>query len=286
MNNSKESRKLVLIGDLIEDVMVKLDGPLQVGLNNRGRVRRVIGGSAANVARVAVRTTSVRFIGRIGVDRAGDELVAELKETGVEVCVQREGRTGAVIILVDEKGERTMVPDRGSGKDLDLVDQSWLVGSAWLHFTGYGLVTQSSTRALVAAAEYAKTLGAVVSIDLASAHILDELIADGTFYTLIETIDPDFVFANDDELRAIDRMRVSTGRYLLGMHGENPITAETNGNIREIKVELVPGVVDTTGAGDAFVGGFIAARLRDATIEHSVQSGAVAAREAIARLGG
>ena len=55
-----------------------------------------------------------RFVGRVGDDAAGERLVAGLAAVGVDVRVQRGGRTGTVVVLVEPGGERTMLPDRGA----------------------------------------------------------------------------------------------------------------------------------------------------------------------------
>ena len=82
--------------------------------DNPAVIHRTRGGSAANVAAFARRGTAVpaRFIGCVGADPAGDMLCAELAGRGVDVRVQRRGRTGTIVVLVDGDGERTMYPDR------------------------------------------------------------------------------------------------------------------------------------------------------------------------------
>jgi sugar/nucleoside kinase (ribokinase family) len=61
---------------------------------------------------------AVRFVGRVGDDAAGAALVRDLVGAGVDARVQREGRTGTIVILVDEDGERTMYPDRAAAGEL------------------------------------------------------------------------------------------------------------------------------------------------------------------------
>ncbi|RLE63079.1 MAG: carbohydrate kinase family protein [Thermoprotei archaeon] len=79
------------------------------------------GGAAANLA-VAVARLGVRarFIGCIGNDEVGKRLVRELYEEGVDTSFISEvdERSGIVVILIDERGERTMVAYRGANKRL------------------------------------------------------------------------------------------------------------------------------------------------------------------------
>ena len=51
--------------------------------------------------------------------RLGEQLVASLAAAGVDVRVQRAGRTGTVAVLVEPGGERTMLPDRGAAAELE-----------------------------------------------------------------------------------------------------------------------------------------------------------------------
>lgn len=102
-----------MLGDHVEDVVVWLRGPLRAGTDNPATVHRTRGGSAAKVA---------RFLGRVGADELGDVLTGRLRACGVDVRVQRGGRTGSVVVLVHEDGERTMLPDRGACAGLGPAD--------------------------------------------------------------------------------------------------------------------------------------------------------------------
>src|ERR1700712_4074929 len=105
---------LVCIGDLVEDVIVWTTGPLAYATDNPSEIVRTRGGSAANVAVFASPFGPVRFIGRVGDDALGRGLIADLADSGVQTCVQQTGRTGSIVILVDDLGERTMYPDRAA----------------------------------------------------------------------------------------------------------------------------------------------------------------------------
>src|SRR5688572_24603757 len=110
---------VTVIGDLLEDVVVWVAGAPVEGTDNPATIRRSRGGSGANVAAAAAAAgAAARFVGRVGVDGAGDALVAQLAAAGVDVRVQRGGRTGCVVVLVDGAGERTMFPDRAAAAEL------------------------------------------------------------------------------------------------------------------------------------------------------------------------
>ena len=129
---------LAVAGDLVEDVVVWATEPLRAATDTAARVFRARGGSGANVAALAAPLVPTRFIGRVGADAAGAGLADDLAAAGVDVRVQRAGRTGTVVLLVDAEGERTMFPDRGASAELADVDPAWLDGVAWLHLPAYG----------------------------------------------------------------------------------------------------------------------------------------------------
>ena len=126
-------RLLAVAGDLVEDIVVWAAEPLRAATDTAARVFRARGGSAANVAALAAPLVPTRFIGRVGADAAGAALADDLAAAGVDVHVQRAGRTGTVVLLVDAEGERTMFPDRGASAELADVDPAGSTASPWLH---------------------------------------------------------------------------------------------------------------------------------------------------------
>ena len=125
---------LATLGDLVEDVIVRFDGPVNVASDTPARISRRRGGSAANVAVAAAGLGhAARFLGQVGSDAIGSALLAEMAADGVDVAmVRRAGSTGTIVALVDQTGERSMLTDRRACIDLCDPDPSWLdgVGSA------------------------------------------------------------------------------------------------------------------------------------------------------------
>ena len=92
---------LCTIGDLVEDVVVWLNTELNIGSDTESVIRRTRGGSAANVSMFAALTGSPsRFIGQVGHDRLGSQLCEVLRDSGVDVQVISDGRTGSIVVLV------------------------------------------------------------------------------------------------------------------------------------------------------------------------------------------
>jgi len=277
---------LTVIGDLLADVVVLGASSFEVGTDNPALIAHTRGGSAANVAAAAAAMTPVRFIGRVGADAEGDALARTLEAAGVEVLVQREGRTGSIVILVDDTAERTMLTDRGAAAELGSIDEAWLAGTSRLHLPLYGFSSSGSRRALLGACRWARAHGVPVSLDLSSVAAMRELGADRLAGILAEA-SPGVVFANADEARLLEEqgLRHPDASVFVIKRGAEPVLVTTADGTFEVPVEPVPGIVDSTGAGDAFAAGYLAAALRGNTPLECAKAGAASARGALRRPG-
>ncbi|MFI5707046.1 carbohydrate kinase family protein [Kribbella sp. NPDC051620] len=277
---------LVCIGDLVEDVVVWSAEATRPGTDNPARIQRVRGGAAANVAVFASSLgTPVRFIGRIGDDPAGEALVRELLTAGVDPLVQRQGRTGTIVILVDATGERTMFPDRAAAAELAAVPDEWLSGAAAYHLSAYSL-TGPSWPVLRRASEIARAEGAILSIDAASVALIDS-IGPAEFRALIATLHPTYVFANGVEADAGSlRELAGPGTTVVVKNGLEPTEILAAGNqYATVRPAPVDGVLDTTGAGDAFAAAFLSAVLNNAGSVEAVEAGHDLASRVLAQPG-
>lgn len=278
---------LTVIGDLIADVVVIGAFPYAIGTDNAAVITHTRGGSAANVAAAAAPSTPVRFIGRVGADAEGDALAGALAQAGVDVRVQREGRTGSIVILVDAAKERTMLTDRGAAAELGDIDPAWLEGTSWLHLPLYGFVPDVSRAALIRACGWARERSVPVSVDLSSVDAMRRLGADGVRSVLADS-SPAVVFANADEARVLDGWGLGhpADSVVAVKRGAEPVLLRTpgDGELR-IPVDAVADVVDTTGAGDAFAAGYLAAALVGMPPAECAKAGAASARGALRRPG-
>lgn len=255
---------LLVIGDLIDDVVVIGAHAIERGTDNPARISHTRGGSAANVASAAARLVSTRFIGRVGSDTTGVALASALAETGVDVRVQREGRTGSIVILVDETGERTMLTDRGAAAELGTIDADWLAGVRWVHVPLYGFTDAPSRTAILQA------LGTIPdiprSIDLSSVATM-RLLGAELLGDILRQLQPDATFANADEEALAREMGMDSfgGRIRVVKNGADPVEIFDSGQSTLVPVPPVSSVVDTTGAGDAFAAGYLAAAVSGET---------------------
>ena len=250
---------ILCVGDLIEDVVVWLPGPVALGSDTEVRITRERGGSAANVAAAAVRAGGrARFVGQLGDDELAHRLLHGLATTGVDVVARHGGRTGSIVVLVDATGERTMLTDRAAATELKDFEPEWLDGVDVLHLPAYSLFVERLAQACRIAVAMSGALP--LTIDPSSASLLVNYGVD-RFLSLIETWQPQILFPNADEARVLgitDTPPPGVG-LVVEKRGPDPVRLITADGVTEVPVPPVTGVVDTTGAGDAFAAGFLVA---------------------------
>jgi sugar/nucleoside kinase (ribokinase family) len=237
------------LGDLLLDVIVRLDAPLAPGDDATVQTALTPGGQAANVAAwAAALGARARLVAKSGDDESGELVRRELEGHGVEVCGPRGNRTGVVVSLVQPGGDRTMASDRGSSPELqpDELDETWFHCDA-LHLSGYSLMREPIADAATTAAAAARAHGATVSVDLSSSAHIRELGA--AMRERLERAAPDVVFGNEREWEALGRFDAPT---VIVKRGRQGITV--NGGDYEA---LPADAIDTTGAGDALAAGFL-----------------------------
>ncbi|MET9506263.1 PfkB family carbohydrate kinase [Streptomyces sp. NPDC006622] len=290
---------MLVVGDVVTDVVARHRGPLASGTDTAAVVRTLPGGAGANVACWAAHRgcADVRLLGRVGVEAAAWH-ERELAASGVRplLVVDPEAPTGTVICLVDTgaAAERTFLTDSGASLRLEPADwsEAMLDGVARLHLSGY-LLFSASGRALVRAAlTSARARGVPVSLDPASAGFLAELGAD-RFLALVRGVD--LLLPSRDEAclltgaadgadAAADLSR--SVPLVVAKQGAAGAVVARDGTV-VARVPAVPATPrDTTGAGDAFTGAFLAALLAGAEPARAAIEGCRAGALAVERVGG
>nr|WP_203615295.1 sugar kinase [Streptomyces sp. SID13726] len=296
---SRAGGALLVVGDVITDVVARHRGPLAGGTDTAAAIRTVPGGAGANVACWAARGggAEVRLLGRVGAETAAWH-ERELAACGVRprLVVDPEAPTGTVICLVDTgaAAERTLLTD--SGASLRLTPDDWsdalLDGVVRLHLSGYLLFSESS-RALVAVAlESARARGVPVSLDPASAGFLRELGVD-RFLALVEEVD--VLLPSRDEAYLLTGLpdpadaAAKLSRHVplvVAKQGSEGALLARSGSVYAQVPAVAATPRDTTGAGDAFTGAFLAALLTGAEPEEAAAEGCAAGALAVERVGG
>jgi ribokinase len=274
---------VLVVGDLMVDVVVAHKDPIAVGSDTPARVRLAGGGSAANTACwLASLGEAPQLMAARGDDAFGAMAAADLAAAGVSFVgpVLDDEATGTCVVLVGADGERSMLPDRGAN---DRLPVAAIIGGldpmpGWVHLSGYAILHEGSRNAGRAALSAGIAGDAVVSIDAASTAPIKAVGAEA----FLQWIDgASLVFANDAEIDALGGVRsvLDHAGAVVVKHGAAGATW-TDG-VRTVSAEGFPvDAVDTTGAGDAFAAGWIAAIRRDgdpeSALADAVHAGATA----------
>ena len=236
--------RLTSFGDVLLDVIVRLEGPLVPGDDTRGETRTGPGGQAANVAAWASSLgAQARFVGKRGDDAAGELLTRELAARGIEIAGPVSGRTGVVVSLT-AGGDRTLASDRGSAPELGPheLDDAWFDCDV-LHVSGYALDREPIASAAERAARTARVGGATLSLDVSAWSLVDD-----RYRERARALAPDIVFATEHEREVLGAL---AARWVV-KRGAGGMTVDG----RDWPA-LPVRVVDTTGAGDALAAGFL-----------------------------
>jgi ribokinase len=246
------------------------------------------GGKGSNQAVQAARCgAKVAFIGALGRDDAADAALALWADNGVDATsVQRLAgqRTGMAAILVSTAGENSIVVDSGANLQLSaqhVAEAADTIGSARLVLAQL----EVPTAAILAGFELARAAGVMTALNAAPApeRIDAELLAA-----------TDLLFVNEGEAAALSGVadvetaaarllgRVRRG-VVVTLGGEGAALFRRDAPV--LRRGAVPvNVVDTTGAGDAFIGAFAARYATQRGFEDAmawgVTAGALACRRA------
>jgi ribokinase len=237
------------LGDLLLDVIVRLDSRLAPGDDAVAATTLAPGGQAANVAAWAVALgAEARIVAVQADDDAGALLRRKLGAHGVDVFGPPGERTGIVVSIVQPEGDRTMASDRGSAPDLEAgdLDAAWFACDA-LHLSGYSLMRPPMDAAAERAATLAREQGASVSVDLSSWTHIDRF--GDAMRRALARIRPEVVFGNEREWAAIGD--VDAGSRIV-KRGPRGVTVDGTQH-EAVSVDAV----DSTGAGDALAAGYL-----------------------------
>jgi sugar/nucleoside kinase (ribokinase family) len=290
-----ESLRVVVVGDLLYDLLAKVEGEVTFGTDTFVPIRVAAGGSGANAAAwLASSGIETHFVGRVGDDPFGEFLAQELERAGVRPHLARDASmaTGKVLVLVDGAGERTMITDRGAGETFGPEDlPEMLFGRGHLHLSGYILSGGSRRETAIRALRLARLSGMTFSVDPSSVPLL-RAVGPGRF--LESTRGAEVCFPNLEEgallARTEDPERIAESLLshysgvVLKLGPEGALYAGADGGWE--RVPAAPArVVDTTGAGDALCAGFLSARLSGASPAEALRRGVGLATEAVAQVG-
>ena len=285
---------VLVVGDVADDVVVRPLAGATPASDTPARIEQHPGGSAANTAAwLGSLGVRVRFVGRVGaadVDRHRQALAAH----GVDarLTADPERTTATIVLMLDEGGERSMYVDRGANvAPPDMPTDTWQDVS-WLHLTGYSFFDPRVRPLAVSLLEKSTARGIPCSVDPSSTGFLRHVGRDafrswtrGAAVLFPNREEAEMLSGCSDAESAAATLARDYETVVVTCGDAGAVAAGRDGGTARVGAATAR-VVDTTGAGDAFAAGFLAARLAGGALTDCVKRGAQVAAGAVVRGGG
>jgi sugar/nucleoside kinase (ribokinase family) len=255
------------------------------------------GGSAANtMAGLASLGGRGAYIGKVRDDDLGDLFRRDIRAAGVAFDTppsERGPTTGRCLIFVTPDAQRTMHTFLGASATFepDDVDPNVVRGASITYLEGYLWDRPPARQAFLAAARLAHAAGRKVALTLSDTFCVERH-REG-FQELVEH-HVDILFANEHEALALYRSPdLEQASRTLARHAEIVVVTRSakgslvlsGGELVEVPAQPVERLVDTTGAGDLYAGGFLYGLCRGHDVATCARIGSIAAAEVIGHFG-
>ncbi|EFJ09296.1 hypothetical protein SELMODRAFT_428214 [Selaginella moellendorffii] len=277
----ERSSLIVAFGEMLIDFVPTVGG---LSLADAPAFKKAPGGAPANVA-VAVSRLGGHsaFIGKVGEDEFGYMLAEILKQNKVEDRGMRfdpHARTALAFVTLKEDGEREFMFYRNPSADMllrpDELDEELISKASVLHYGSISLISEPCRSAHLAAMDVASKAGVLLSYDPNLRLPLWPSAEEARKGILSIWDRADLIKVSEEELQFLtgkdpfsDEAALSVWHSNLklllvteGHRGCRYYTSDFHGRVDGIKVQAV----DTTGAGDAFVGGLLSQLVGDLSL--------------------
>lgn len=277
---------IVVIGDINIDVNLNVPAyPLPGSETVATSIKMNTGGSAVNTAiALAQMDVPVGFIGRVGQDVLANQVLQDLKLSGVDcsyIQVDPKLSTGLIFITVTEDGERTMFGARGANAftEASAVEPDYFAQCRWIHLSGYSFLSYHQYETIQVALDIAKNSPYTrVSLDVGTEPALR---ASARIMEILPRLD--VIFPNETELMLLSQRSTleESQDYLLqqGVRAivtkQGPRGCSVAVGSKRVQLPVFWGleIKDTTGAGDSFNAGVVLGRLVGLSWEASAALG-------------
>lgn len=263
--------KVICLGEALIDFVPTENGLKLEAVNN---FKRVAGGAPANVcAAIASLGGTSYMVGKVGDDPFGSFLIETLKTKGVHVdylLKSKEAKTALAFVSLQNDGERDFMFYRDPSADMLLhkreIQAEWFKGATIFHYGSISLINEPVKGATLEAIRKASEDNLIISFDPnirmplwnkeedAKTEILNCI----PLSHIVKVSEEELFFLTNEanELKAVQSLMTDRVKFIVVTKGKDGCayyTRNTHGFVKGIVVDAI----DTTGAGDAFVGGLL-----------------------------
>ena len=313
MHSPASARTIVTVGDVMVDTLVHIADAIRLDADNPAQVTRSLGGQAANTAAwLRASDARVHLVGVLGDDSAARWVRDRVVDLDIaHTLVTVPGPTGECVIITSNDGTRTMFPSSGANaligapeveRELDDLIRG---RPTHLHVSGYAachdvdfvdrLLTQASSEGVGTSMDSAALTATSSTDHWRTAHLavlphVDILLATAREVQSLRGLPSPANFSVDDAMSvAADLVSdASSGNWpevIVMKAGPLGAFVITPSNVTHVPAQAEH-VADTTGAGDAFAAGFLAALGRGSSVVEAAQQGTSVAAVAVTGIGG
>ena len=262
-----------------------------------GQSTEVSGGSCANtIAGLASLGGKAAFFGKVRKDQLGDVFTHDIRSLGVHFTSEPAADgdpTARCLILVTPDAQRSMNTYLGAAQNLSVsdIDPEAIKASAITYMEGYLWDPPKAKEAFLEAAKIAHSADRLVSLTLSDSFCVDRYRDE---FRKLAKEEVDLLFANEAEILSLYETDVfdealqkvlKDCKFAAITRSEAGSVVVANGEVHVADADKVSKVVDTTGAGDQYAGGFLYGLSRGKSPVECARLGHMAAAEVISHVG-
>ena len=312
----KKEIDLIGLGNAIVDIIVNVDDDFLINnklekgsmnlieltqsetlLKDCTVIKQIAGGSTANtVYALATLGNKVEFIGRVKNDHYGQNFSKSIKKSGAifnSQFVKSKNSSAHSVIFVTPDAQRTMCTYLGASIEFEPsdLDNSSISKSKYLYLEGYLWDSELAKKAFIKAAQIAKDSHTKIVLSLSDSFCVDR--HRESFIDLIKNY-VDILFCNESELKSLFKEKSfdyckdsisSICDLSIVTLGKNGSLIINHNKIDKIEPILSEAVIDTTGAGDIYAGGFLHGLINNYPLKVCGNFGSICAGYIITQLG-
>jgi sugar/nucleoside kinase (ribokinase family) len=276
------------------DVIVKMQGQMYLGSDTISQISTHGGGAAANTATwLASSGHKVFYVCRLGDDAAGRVIANEFDAWNIEYKPEflKEHRTGIVVVLVDQNGERSMFPDRGANSGLSELDLPELTRFSAVFLSGYALFNPQSQAGVLRMINKMRKANLEIFFNPGSVGVMSNLGVDACRQRcklmdllVMNQAEAEFLTGNSDIEGALNELSKDVETVVITTSSQGAIGKSRGQEIVNSPVLPIT-AIDSTGAGDAFAAGFIGRWIESKDLESSLRAGNTLASGCVTTIG-